>query len=141
MPTIASLKDRSFKPKEVTAQERAFKHKKIYTRAPLLEVHNLRKEYYSNAGFFKEKDVIHAVNDVSFKLYQGETLGLVGESGCGKSTLLRMICGLEASTSGKIFINSKDVTSLEAAKRGVSMVFQSYALFPHLSVKENRNRG
>ena len=48
-----------------------------------------------------------------------------------------MICGLEASTSGKILINSEDVTSLEAAKRGVSMVFQSYALFPHLSVEEN----
>ena len=92
-----------------------------------IEIKNLIKDFGGSI----------AVNDVSFRVPEKSFTVLLGPSGCGKSTLLRMICGLEASTSGKIFINSKDVTSLEAAKRGVSMVFQSYALFPHLSVKEN----
>jgi len=92
-----------------------------------IEIKNLTKDFGGSI----------AVNDVSFRVPEKSFTVLLGPSGCGKSTLLRMICGLEASTSGKIFINSKDVTSLEAAKRGVSMVFQSYALFPHLSVKEN----
>lgn len=92
-----------------------------------IEIKNLTKDFGGSI----------AVNDVSFRVPEKSFTVLLGPSGCGKSTLLRMICGLEASTSGKIFINNKDVTSLEAAKRGVSMVFQSYALFPHLSVKEN----
>ena len=92
-----------------------------------IEIKNLTKDFGGSI----------AVNDVSFRVPEKSFTVLLGPSGCGKSTLLRMICGLEASTSGKIFINSKDVTSLEAAKRGVSMVFQSYALFPHLSVEEN----
>ena len=92
-----------------------------------IEIKNLTKDFGGSI----------AVNDVSFRVPEKSFTVLLGPSGCGKSTLLRMICGLEASTSGKIFINSRDVTSLEAAKRGVSMVFQSYALFPHLSVKEN----
>ncbi len=92
-----------------------------------IEIKNLTKDFGGSI----------AVNDVSFRVPEKSFTVLLGPSGCGKSTLLRMICGLEASTSGKIFINSRDVTSLEAAKRGISMVFQSYALFPHLSVKEN----
>ena len=92
-----------------------------------IEIKNLTKYF---GGFV-------AVNDVSFRVPEKSFTVLLGPSGCGKSTLLRMICGLETSTSGKIIINDKDVTSLESAKRGVSMVFQSYALFPHLSVEEN----
>jgi sn-glycerol 3-phosphate transport system ATP-binding protein len=92
-----------------------------------IEIKNLTKDF---GGFV-------AVNDVSFRVPEKSFTVLLGPSGCGKSTLLRMICGLETSTSGKILINDKDVTSLESAKRGVSMVFQSYALFPHLSVEEN----
>ena len=92
-----------------------------------IEIKNLTKDFGGSI----------AVNDVSFRVPEKSFTVLLGPSGCGKSTLLRMICGLEASTSGKIFINSRDVTSLEAAKRGISMVFQSYALFPHLSVEEN----
>lgn len=78
-----------------------------------------------------------AVDQVSFTVEQGTLTALLGPSGCGKSTLLRMIAGLEDVTSGKIFIDEQEVTTVEAAKRGVSMVFQSYALFPHLSVREN----
>ncbi|MFT7626420.1 MAG: peptide/nickel transport system ATP-binding protein [Ulvibacter sp.] len=129
LPTIASLKDGSFKPKEVTAQERAFKHKKIYTRAPLLEIKNLRKEYYNNVGFFKSKSVISAVNDVSFSVFEGETMGLVGESGCGKSTLGKVILQLEKATSGSIKYRGKELTSLDPSelrmlRKEIQLIFQ-----------------
>jgi sn-glycerol 3-phosphate transport system ATP-binding protein len=78
-----------------------------------------------------------AVNGVSFVARAGNLVALLGPSGCGKSTTLRLIAGLEAVTSGAIVIDGKDVTALSPAKRNVSMVFQSYALFPHLSVAEN----
>ena len=78
-----------------------------------------------------------AVDEVSFTAPEGSLTVLLGPSGCGKSTILRMLSGLETSDSGQIFIGDQDVTHLDAAKRGVSMVFQSYALFPHLSVQEN----
>lgn len=80
---------------------------------------------------------VEAVKDVSFTVPEKSFTVLLGPSGCGKSTLLRMICGLESSTSGSVVIGGRDVTQEAAADRGVSMVFQSYALFPHLSVKEN----
>jgi sn-glycerol 3-phosphate transport system ATP-binding protein len=78
-----------------------------------------------------------AVDRISFILRPGSLGALLGPSGCGKSTTLRLVAGLENVTSGTILIGSQDVTSLSPAKRKVSMVFQSYALFPHLSVAEN----
>ena len=80
---------------------------------------------------------VRAVDDVSFEAAAGRMLVLLGPSGCGKSTTLRLIAGLEAATGGRILIGGVDVTHLPPARRGVSMVFQSYALFPHLSVAEN----
>lgn len=80
---------------------------------------------------------VKAVNKVSFSVPDKSFTVLLGPSGCGKSTILRMICGLESITSGSVKIGGRDVTNLEASERGVSMVFQSYALFPHLNVKEN----
>ncbi|MGN6572991.1 MAG: ABC transporter ATP-binding protein [Pseudolabrys sp.] len=79
----------------------------------------------------------NAVADVSFSVEQGELTVLLGPSGCGKSTMLRMIAGLEEPTSGTIVIGGRDVAGLTGAARGVAMVFQSYALFPHLSVADN----
>ena len=78
-----------------------------------------------------------AVDAVSFAAEHGEFVALLGPSGCGKSTTLRMIAGLETATSGAIFIGGRDVTDAPPAARGVAMVFQSYALFPHLDVREN----
>jgi len=78
-----------------------------------------------------------AVDDISFEAAAGKMLVLLGPSGCGKSTTLRLIAGLEAATSGRILIGGVDVTHLPPAERRLSMVFQSYALFPHLSVAEN----
>lgn len=78
-----------------------------------------------------------AVSDISFAIEPGEFVALLGPSGCGKSTTLKMIAGLEAPTSGSIRLNGRDITRLPPGQRGLAMVFQSYALFPHLNVAEN----
>ena len=85
----------------------------------------------------KQWGAVVAVDKVSMKVPEGSLTVLLGPSGCGKSTILRLIAGLEKVTSGTIYIGSKDVTHMDPAARGVSMVFQSYALFPHLNVREN----
>jgi iron(III) transport system ATP-binding protein len=85
-------------------------------------------------------DVV-AVDAVSFRIEAGHLVTLLGPSGCGKTTTLRMIAGLEVPTSGQILIGGEDVTLLPPAARDVSMVFQSYALFPHMSVIENVSYG
>jgi multiple sugar transport system ATP-binding protein len=83
---------------------------------------------------FGDLDIIKGVNlDVT----EGEFVVFVGPSGCGKSTLLRMIAGLEDTTSGEMMIGGKSVNDLPPVKRGIAMVFQSYALYPHMSVFEN----
>jgi lactose/L-arabinose transport system ATP-binding protein len=87
---------------------------------------------------FGAVDIIHGV-DLTIK--SGEFCVFVGPSGCGKSTLLRLVAGLEDATAGEIFIGDRDVTRIEPAERGVAMVFQSYALYPHMSVEENMGFG
>src|SRR6478735_4362052 len=82
-----------------------------------------------------------AVNDVSLSIDDGEFLVLVGPSGCGKSTLLRMVAGLEEVTEGSILIDGRDVTDLAPRHRDIAMVFQSYALYPHMTVRENLGYG
>ena len=82
-----------------------------------------------------------AVNDVSLDIEAGKLVTLLGPSGCGKTTTLRMIAGLEMASEGRILIGGKDVTRLPATDRDVSMVFQSYALFPHMTVTENVQYG
>ena len=78
-----------------------------------------------------------AVNELSLEVRQGEFLSLLGPSGCGKTTTLRMIAGFETPTAGRIVLGDRDVTSLQPQRRGMGMVFQNYALFPHLDVFEN----
>ena len=129
LPTVASLTEKSFKPIEVTPQERALKHKYLYTKKPLLEILNVKKEYYSNAGFFNKKKIVNAVNEVSFKIFEGETLGLVGESGCGKSTLGKVILQLEKATSGSIKYRGKELTKLKTSelrklRKEIQLIFQ-----------------
>ena len=96
-----------------------------------VEVKQLRKSFGS-------VDVIHGVD---LSIDSGEFAVFVGPSGCGKSTLLRLVAGLEDATSGTIRIGDTDVTQIEPADRGVAMVFQSYALYPHMSVEENMGFG
>ena len=94
----------------------------------------LRKAYKR----YGDVEVIHGVD---MKLPSGEFIVFVGPSGCGKSTLLRMIAGLEEVSEGSIHIKDRDVTHVEAVDRGIAMVFQSYALYPHMSVEENMGFG
>lgn len=93
-----------------------------------VRVEKLNKTYYG-------KNII--LNDIDLEMEAGGFTVLLGPSGCGKSTLLRMIAGLEDVTSGKVFIGDKDVTLLDPKDRDIAMVFQSYALFPHMTVAEN----
>jgi len=80
---------------------------------------------------------LKVLHDINLDIHDGEFMVLVGPSGCGKSTLLRLIAGLDRPTSGRIEIDGKDVTTVSAAQRGLAMVFQSYALYPHMSVQQN----
>ncbi len=80
---------------------------------------------------------VHVIPGIDLDIEDGEFVVFVGPSGCGKSTLLRLIAGLEDTTSGTIDIDGKDATNLPPAKRGLAMVFQSYALYPHMSVRKN----
>ncbi|MDJ0827946.1 MAG: sn-glycerol-3-phosphate ABC transporter ATP-binding protein UgpC [Rhodobacter sp.] len=88
--------------------------------------------------FFGE---VHVIKGVDLEITEGEFVVFVGPSGCGKSTMLRLISGLEEATSGHVQIQGKDVTALGAAERGLAMVFQSYALYPHMTVRENMGFG
>src|SRR6188768_4223711 len=78
-----------------------------------------------------------AVDDVTLRIADGEFMVLVGPSGCGKSTLLRMIAGLEEATAGSVFLDAEDVTDCAPRDRDLAMVFQSYALYPHMTIRQN----
>jgi iron(III) transport system ATP-binding protein len=95
---------------------------------------------FRNVSKIYGRDVL-AVDDISVDIPPGKLVTLLGPSGCGKTTMLRMIAGLEMASKGRIMIGDKDVTTLPATDRDVSMVFQSYALFPHMSVIENVSYG
>ena len=82
------------------------------------------------------EDVV-AVNSFNFEIPDGKLIGLLGPSGCGKSTTLYMISGLQRPSSGKIFFGDEDVTDLPTESRGIGLVFQNYALYPHMTVKQN----
>src|SRR5665213_1615365 len=81
------------------------------------------------------------VKDLSLDVADGEFVVIVGPSGCGKSTLLRIVAGLEEQSTGRVLIGEKDVTALPPAKRGIALVFQTYALYPHLTVAGNMTLG
>lgn len=97
-----------------------------------IELRDVRKVYAGN---------VEAVKGVSLDIPDGEFVVLVGPSGCGKSTLLRMVAGLEAISSGTITIGDRVVNDLEPAQRDIAMVFQNYALYPHMSVAQNMGYG
>jgi putrescine transport system ATP-binding protein len=94
---------------------------------PYIEVDHVSKSY----------DGIPALSNVVLSVYQGEFFSLLGASGCGKTTLLRILSGLETSTSGKVYIDGTDMTHVPPYERPVNMMFQSYALFPHMTVEQN----
>ena len=100
-----------------------------------VELQNLTKIFPSRNK--KSGEEVIAVNDFTFTIPDGTLVGLLGPSGCGKSTTLYMISGLQQPTSGKIFFGEEDVTELSPENRGIGLVFQNYALYPHMTVQQN----
>ncbi len=98
---------------------------------------HLTKKFPGRGKRGKTAEDVIAVNDFTFEIPDGSLVGLLGPSGCGKSTTLNLICGLQKPTAGQIFFGEKDVTTLSPQDRGVGMVFQNYALYPHLNVEQN----
>ena len=96
-----------------------------------LELNGLRKSF----GLI---DVLHGID---LALADGEMLVIVGASGCGKSTMLRLVAGLEQPTAGRVLVDGRDVTNLDPSERDIAMVFQNYALYPHMSVFDNMAYG
>ncbi len=129
LPTVKDYIDDTISNTIIDKVEREKQHQLIYSKPPLLEIINLEKEYISRSGFFKKPNSLKALNTVSFKLYEGETLGLVGESGCGKSTLGNAILQLDKATAGHILYNGIDITQLKKAnlrklRKDIQIIFQ-----------------
>ncbi len=129
LPVIDDFMNDSFQEDVVTSEDRKNHHEKLYSQTPLLEIINVEKEYISSAGTFSKKSVFKAVDNVSFKIYEGETLGLVGESGCGKSTLGNAILQLDKATAGSVVYNGVDITKLNSSevrklRKEIQIIFQ-----------------
>lgn len=128
----------------ISPEETAKKHEKIYAQEPILEIKNLKTYFPISKGVFgRAKEYVKAVNDVSFKVYPGETLGLVGESGCGKTTLGRTILKLVEPTAGNIIFEGKDITNLSVKemreyRKEMQIIFQDpySSLNPRITIGE-----
>jgi peptide/nickel transport system ATP-binding protein len=143
LPTITDYLTNKIDAQVEIPEERTKRLKELYETAPLLEVQNVEKTYISKAGLFGKTRIVKAVDDISFSLYEGETLGLVGESGCGKSTLGNAILQLDKASAGSIIYRGNDITTLKgkalrALRREIQIIFQDpYAsLNPRLTVGE-----
>ena len=141
LPTIQDYLQNTVNKTEVTPLQREKKHEALYAQPPLLEVINVEKEYVSSAGIFGKNVSFKAVDNVSFKIYEGETLGLVGEPGCGKSTLGNAILQLDKATAGKILYRGNDLTKLSpkeirALRKEIQIIFQDpySSLNPRITV-------
>jgi len=129
LPTIADYLNNTEVNDEITKELREAHHQKIYNNEPLLKVINVDKEYVTKGFLFAKDTAFKAVNSVSFNLYEGETLGLVGESGCGKSTLGNAILQLDKATRGQIFYKGQDLTKiskkeLRTLRKEIQLIFQ-----------------
>tara|TARA_B100001123_G_C15182089_1_gene975757 strand:- start:331 stop:1326 length:996 start_codon:yes stop_codon:yes gene_type:complete len=123
-----TVNEGSWKPDKLTEAERKSRSLALSAQPPLLEIKNLQK-WFTSSGFMRSPEVVKAVNEVSFRIYPGEVLGLVGESGCGKTTLGRVLSGLEKASAGEIFYRNRDITHLSAGEwrrlhRDIQIIFQ-----------------
>jgi len=141
LPTIDDYMNNTILDATISPKKREEIHKKLYSKSPLLEVQNVSKEYLTKHGFFGKSSVFKAVDGVSFSVFEGETLGLVGESGCGKSTLGNAILQLHKVSSGGIFYKGMDITKLSkkelrTLRKDIQIIFQDpYAsLNPRISI-------
>ncbi|MFD0701022.1 ABC transporter ATP-binding protein [Myroides pelagicus] len=142
LPTITDFLNDTVDSTIISVEERRSFHKELYSEKPLLEVRQVYKDYLIKQGFFKS-GVFRALNNVSFAVYEGETLGLVGESGCGKSTLGNAILQLDKVSKGEIFYKGTDITKLNKSevrklRREIQIIFQDpySSLNPRLTVGE-----
>jgi len=130
LPTVKNFIEKTVQNEVYTSNERVAFHDKIYAKKPLLEVKELATYFNTNNSFFFNKNnIVKAVDEVSFQLFEGETLGLVGESGCGKTTLGRTILQLEKASKGTILYNQNDITNLSKKelknfRKEVQIIFQ-----------------
>ena len=129
LPTVADFINKTVDSSIYSDDERDKKHQQLYSKSPLLEVINLTKEFLSKGSWLSKENKVIAVNNVSFKIYEGETLGLVGESGCGKTTLSRTILQLEKATSGSILYKGQDIHKLSKSdfrnlRKDIQIIFQ-----------------
>ena len=141
LPTVSDFVNNTVPTETISDNERRLFRKQLFEQKPLLEVVNVDKEFYSNAGLFNKATIVKAVNNVSFKVYEGETLGLVGESGCGKSTLGNVILQLHKATKGKVFYKGEDITKLKGKalrvlRKDIQLIFQDpfSSLNPRITV-------
>ena len=135
LPVIRDFKKGDFIEEIITAKERKEKHKILYSKLPILEIIDLEKKFFKQNILLNKKNFFYAIKSFSFKLYKGETLGLVGESGCGKSTLGKAIIYLDPPTSGKFFyngqlINKNDFNKSNDLRKDIQYIFQD----PHSSM-------
>ena len=129
LPTVKDFLENKVNFHEEKVEERELRHQKIYAQQPLLEVKNVEKSFFSSPAWWKKSEEFKAVNKVSFKLYEGETMGLVGESGCGKSTLSNLILRLDQVDRGSIHYRGKDITRLDGEelrqlRKEIQLIFQ-----------------
>lgn len=143
LPTISDILSDSVNREVVSQEERKNTHQDMYSKPPILEVINVSKVFWNRTGIFKKSTAFKAVDQVSFKVYEGETLGLVGESGCGKSTLSNLILQLDTATEGTIFYKGTDITKLSKThlrklRKEIQIIFQDpfASLNPRLSIGE-----
>jgi len=143
LPTIQDYLEHKENAVEVTTEERKKHLEKLYHQKPLLRVVNVEKEYVVKTQLFRADKTFKAVDNVSFDIYEGETLGLVGESGCGKSTLGNAILQLDPATKGQIFYKDKDITrlskkELKDLRKEIQIIFQDpfASLNPKITIGE-----
>lgn len=141
LPTVKDFQNEAFKEVEIGVKEREKLHNQLYRSEPLLRIENLSKYYIKKGSWVNKSSLVKAVDEVSFSVYEGETLGLVGESGCGKTTLGRTILQLEKIEKGHVYFQGKDITVLthkekKKLRREIQIIFQDpfSSLNPRLTV-------